>query len=105
MSQHTIRISIGFFGAEQAEQVEKMLNEEFKNSLIPAIQKLKGNISYYVGIDRKKNAMTNVSIWEKNEDALQMATLKEMLDMRVIFEELGIQFIEITNHQILWNLP
>jgi hypothetical protein len=101
----TVRISIGFFEASQAEKVEQMLDNEFKNSLIPAIQKLKGNLGYYVGIDRQKYAMTNVSIWETREDAMQMVTLQEMLDMRVVFEALGIKFIDITNHQVLWELP
>jgi hypothetical protein len=35
---------------------------------------------------------------------MQMATLKEMLDFRTKFEALGIKFIEITNHQVLWEL-
>jgi hypothetical protein len=99
-----IRISIGYFQAEQAQKVEEMLNNEFKNSLIPAIKKLKGNLHYFVGIDKEKNTMTNVSFWKSKEDALQMATLKEMLDMRTTFEALGLKFIEITNHDIVWKL-
>jgi len=71
---------------------------------LPAIQKLKGNISFYVGIDKEKHVMTNVSFWETKEDAMQMATLKEMLNMRNTFEMLGIKFIEQTNHEILWLL-
>jgi hypothetical protein len=101
----TVRISIGFFEASQVEKVEQILNNEFKNSLIPAIQQLQGNLGYYVGIDRQKYAITNVSFWKTPEDAMQMATLQEMLDMRVVFEDLGIKFIDITNHQILWQLP
>ena len=49
--------------------------------------------------------MTNVSIWITKDDALQMATLKEMLDSRTTFDSLGVIFIEITNHQVLWKLP
>ena len=100
-----VRISIGYFEPSQAEKVETMLNSEFKNRLIPAIQKLKGNISYFVGIDKEKNSLTNVSFWETKEDAQQMATLKEMLEMRTTFEVLGLKFIEITNHKILWEMP
>jgi hypothetical protein len=100
-----VRISMGYFQPEQASKVEAMLNNEFKNSLIPAIKKLKGNKGYYVAIDKEKNAMTNVSFWATKEDALQMATLKEMLAMRTTFEALGLKFIDITNHQILWTLP
>jgi hypothetical protein len=99
------RISIGYFQPEQTERVENMLNNEFKQSLIPAIKKLKGNLGYYVAIDNEKHAMTNVSFWQTKEDALQMATLKEMLQMRETFERLGLKFIEITNHEVLWKLP
>jgi DNA-directed RNA polymerase subunit E'/Rpb7 len=88
----TIRISIGYFQEKQTEQVEAMLQNEFKNTLIPAIEKLHGNLGYYVAIDREKHAM-------------QMATLKEMLDMRATFEALGLEFLEITNHDLLWKLP
>ena len=103
-SNTIIRISMGYFQPQQGAKVEAMLNNEFKNVLIPAIQKLKGNLGYYVAIDKEKNAMTNVSFWKNKEDALQMATLKEMLDMRTTFEGLGLKFIEITNHQVLWKL-
>jgi quinol monooxygenase YgiN len=99
-----VRISIGYFQPEQTDRVEAMLNNEFKNSLIPAIKKLKGNLGYYVAIDKEKNAITNVSFWKTKEDAIQMATLKEMLAMRTTFEALGLTFIDITNHQILWSL-
>jgi hypothetical protein len=99
-----VRISIGYFQAEQTEKVAFMLDNEFKNALIPAIKKLKGNLGYYVGIDKEKHAITNVSFWETKADALQMATLKEMLDMRSTFEALGLKFIDITNHEVLWKL-
>jgi quinol monooxygenase YgiN len=105
MQDKIVRISIGFFSAEQVDKVQTMLDNDFKNSLIPAIRKLKGNLNYYVAIDRKKNAMTNVSIWENYEDAMQMATLPEMLNARETFEALGIKFIDITNHNVLWELP
>lgn len=61
MQSKIVRISIGYFTAEQNEKVEAMLNNEFKNSLIPAIKKLKGNINYYAAIDKEKHVMINVS--------------------------------------------
>jgi hypothetical protein len=102
---NVVRISIGYFEPQQADKVESMLQSEFKNSLIPAIKKLKGNLGYYVGIDKEKHTMTNVSFWDTIENAKQMATLKEMLAMRTTFEALGLKFIEMTNHDILWKLP
>ena len=104
MKNKIVRISLGYFQPDQTAKVASMLEGEFKKSLIPAIEKLKGNISYYVGIDKEKHTLTNVSFWETDEDAKQMATLKEMLDMRTTFEALGLKFIEITNQNILWEL-
>jgi quinol monooxygenase YgiN len=104
-NKNIVRISIGYFKPELVAKVEEMLENEFKKSLIPAIKKLKGNISYHVAIDKEKNALTNVSFWKTKADAMQMATLKEMLAMRTTFEALGLQFIEITNHEMVWELP
>src|SRR5450755_1028604 len=104
MEKKVIRISNAYFPTEQTEKVEAMLNNEFKNSLIPAIKKLKGNIDFYVGIDKEKCAMTNVSLWQIIQDAKQLDTLKEMLDSRGPFEALGVKFEKITNHQMLWEL-
>jgi len=89
MEKNIIRISNAYFPPGQTEKVESMLNNGFKNSLIPAIKKLKGNIDFYVGIDKEKCAMTNVSLWETIQDAKQMDTLKEMLAAREPFEALG----------------
>jgi hypothetical protein len=99
------RISIGYFEPRQADKVDSMLQGEFKNYVSSAIKGLKGNLGFYVGIDKEKNAMTNVSFWDNVENAKQLSTLKEMLDMRTTFEALGIRFIDITNHDILWKLP
>jgi len=104
MKKNIIRISIGHFPPGQAEKVESMLNNEFKNSLIPAIKKLRGNIGFYVGIDKEKCTMTNSSLWQTLEDAMQMDTLKEMLEARGQFEALGVKFEKITNNQVLWEL-
>jgi hypothetical protein len=99
-----IRISIGYFQPAQTEQIESMLVHEFQQLLVPAIRKLRGNLGYVVGLDREKHAITNVSFWQTKEDALQMNTLVEMLQMREKFEALGLKFIEITNHEVLWSL-
>src|SRR5258708_13008145 len=102
--ENIVRILIGYFQTDQTGQVESMLKNEFKSKLVPAIKKLRGNLGYFVAIDKDKHAMTNVSFWESKEDATQMASLKEMLDMRKTFEALGLKFIEITDHQVLWKL-
>ena len=97
------RISIGFFEPPQADDVAAML-ERSGETLIPAIHKLSGLQKYVVGLDRIKGAMTNTSFWDSLEDAQQMASLPEMLALRAEFERLGIRFVEITNHDLVWEL-
>ena len=41
MENKIIRISNAYFPPEQTEKVESMLNNEFKNAVIPAIKKLR----------------------------------------------------------------
>jgi hypothetical protein len=98
-----VRISLGSFEPDRADEVERRLQES-ENSLRPAIEGLAGNRGYYVGMDRKSGTMTNTSLWESLEDAQAMATLPEMLALRVTFEELGVRFQPITNHHVLWWL-
>jgi hypothetical protein len=98
-----VRISIGQFATEQAENVEKLLNIGEK-ILRPAISKLAGNTAYYVAIDKEKGFMTNTSLWETLDEAMQMARLPEMLAQRDIFLDAGVTFLPITNHEVLWQL-
>ena len=98
-----VRISVGHFEPNRSDEVTDMLNESSK-SLTPAIHKLSGLIHYYVTLDREKGYMTNTSLWETHDHAIQMATLPEMLALRSQFEALGIEFIPITNHEMLWEI-
>jgi hypothetical protein len=47
-----VRISLGRFDASKYATIRTLLDDS-KASLIPAIRALNGNLSYYVGIDRK----------------------------------------------------
>jgi quinol monooxygenase YgiN len=99
-----VRISLGRFDPENFETVRKLLDES-QRSLVPAIRALKGNHSYYVGIDQQNSAMTNVSVWETLEDAQQMASLQAMLDLAGVFVKAGVRFERpITNHKTLWTI-
>jgi hypothetical protein len=98
-----VRISIGHFPIEQADAVETLLNNGEK-ILHPAISKLTGNAAYYVAIDKEKGYMTNTSLWQTLDDAMQMARLPEMLAQRDIFLAAGVAFLPITNHEVLWQL-
>jgi RNA binding exosome subunit len=99
-----VRISLGRFDPENFEIIRKLLDDSQK-SLVPAIRGLKGNRSYYVGIDRQNSAMTNVSVWDTLDDAQQMASLQAMLDLAKVFVETGVKFERpITNHETLWTI-
>lgn len=98
-----VRISIGHFSPEKTEEIAQKLSA-WEAKLRPAIQKQKGNIAYYVAIDREKYFMTNTSLWETLDDAKQMYSLPEMLAQRTEFEALGVEFIPITNHEVLWKI-
>ncbi len=100
-----VRVSIGYYPPEQEAAVEEKLETVFKEKIMPAVKKLNGNIHYFVAIDKEKKSITNVSLWETREDAMQMAEMKEMLEMAKEFIELGVEFSEITNHEMIWQLP
>ncbi|WP_259065714.1 hypothetical protein HDF24_02675 [Mucilaginibacter sp. X4EP1] len=104
LTGNVVRVSIGYFPSDKTEQIEAMTNNEFKNAVVPAVKKLNGNLGFYVGIDKQKHAISNVSFWQSQEDAAQMNTLKEMLDMKVVFEAVGVNFIAITNATINWEV-
>jgi hypothetical protein len=66
---------------------------------------MRGNLGYFVGIDRVANAMHNVSLWETVEDANQMASFQPMLDLASEFVALGVRFQRpILNCATLWSL-
>ena len=99
-----VRISLGRFDADKYDMIRQLLDQSQK-TLIPAIRALKGNLAYYVGIDRENSAMTNVSVWETLDDAKQMASLQAMLDLAKTFVDAGVRFERpITNHETLWTI-
>ncbi len=100
-----VRGSIGFFEADNASAVEARLIES-KSELEAGIRAMRGNLGHYVGIDRKNNAISNVSAWESLEAAEQMATFQPMLDLAGRFIALGVRFQRpILNFTTLWELP
>jgi hypothetical protein len=104
MQAPVIRISIGKFDADKATLVEEKLRES-QARLESGIRALRGNIAYYVGVDRSNHAMHNVSVWETVADANQMATFAPMLALAGEFVALGVRFDRpILNCDTLWQL-
>jgi hypothetical protein len=105
MAVSVVRISVGTFDADKAAIVEAKLMES-KAALEAGIRAMRGNLGYYVGIDSKNNAMSNVSLWNSVEAAEQMATFQPMLDLASAFVALGVRFQRpILNMTTLWELP
>jgi hypothetical protein len=100
-----VRISIGHYPPDKEEIVEEKLNTIFKDKIKPAVKRLNGNIHYFVAMDKEKKSLTNVSIWTSKEAAHQMAEMEEMKEMGRDFVKMGVMFSEITNHEMLWQLP
>jgi hypothetical protein len=99
-----IRISLGTFESDKAAIVEAKLIES-KAALETGIRAMRGNLGFYVGIDRRNNAISNVSIWDSVDAAEQMATFQPMLDLARTFVALGVQFQRpILNLTTLWDL-
>lgn len=104
MDAPVIRISIGKFDAGTASVVEAKLQES-KARLESGIRAMQGNLAYYVGIDRKNNAMHNVSVWESVADANQMAAFAPMLELAAEFSAVGVRFEQpIMNCDTLWQI-
>jgi hypothetical protein len=100
-----VRVSLGSFDADKAAAVEAELIES-RVQLEAGIRAMRGNLGYYVGVDRVNNAMSNVSIWESIEAANQMATFQPMLDLAGRFVALGVRFQRpILNFTTVWELP
>ncbi len=97
-----VRISKGRFDPRLAPDVERLLRES-EASLRSALRALPGLVAYHVGLDVAASAMTNTSLWDSRQHAIQMASLREMQALRARFEALGVTFDEITNHEVLWS--
>jgi quinol monooxygenase YgiN len=74
-------------------------------TLVPAIKKLPGCLSYYAATDEASSTMVNVSVWDTLEHAQAMSALPEMTALAKEFVSLGATFERpIINYSALWNL-
>ena len=98
-----VRISRGKFDVSNVAGAERLLAES-ERALREPLTQLSGLLHYYVGIDRVKGYLTNVSVWDSVEHAHQMDTLAAMLAQRPLLEAAGVQFEVITNHEAVWTI-
>jgi quinol monooxygenase YgiN len=99
-----VRISKGSYPKDKhAEFTARMA--EAGTTLVPAIKKLPGCLSYYAATDEDSSTLVNVSVWDTLEHAQTMATLPEMTALAKEFIALGAEFERpIINYPALWNL-
>lgn len=96
-----VRVSRGNFDPARFPEVQAMTAATGRY-LIPAISRLPGHLSYYVGAS-PDGSMVHVSIWDSEEHAGQMGQLKEMIvDARNDAEKAGVSFIPIVNYPVDW---
>jgi hypothetical protein len=70
----------------------------------PTIQQLPGLIGYYAAA-APSGSMVHVSLWESDEKAQQMTSLKEMIvNARNDAEAVGVSFTPIVNYPMKWNI-
>jgi hypothetical protein len=100
-TMQVVRISKGTIDPSHLAEAEHLLVDS-ERALRDALTSLKGLVHYYVGIDRARGALTNVSVWDSLEHAHQMDTLPAMLAQRPILEAAGVTFEPITNHETVW---
>jgi hypothetical protein len=98
-----VRVSILLCPADRLMEVEEMMKAAERP--LSGIRKLKGLKSYFAGVDREKFQLINVSVWETEEDAQQMASFQPMLDLGKAFMKIeGLSFVRpIPNFEIIWQ--
>jgi len=100
-----VRISKGRYPPERHAAVTARLDASAK-TLVPAIRRLPGCISYYVGSEVVSSTMVNVSVWDTLDHANAMSTLAPMVALAQEFMALGVEFERpIVNYPVLWQLP
>jgi hypothetical protein len=100
-----VRISKASYAAALHTQVSEKLNSS-SESLIPAIRRLPGCVSFFAGADAASNTMINVSVWDALEHAKAMSSLSEMTALAKEFVQLGVEFERLTtNYEVMWQLP
>jgi quinol monooxygenase YgiN len=99
-----VRISRGSYPSNRHTEFTARMAEA-GTTLVPAIKKLPGCLSYHAATDEASSTMVNVSIWDTLEHAQAMAALPEMAALAKEFIALGAEFERpIINYPTLWHI-
>ena len=94
-----IRISRANFDPSRFAEVDAM-SKKTSEYIIPALRRLPGLIDFYAGVSQK-GSVVQVSVWDSDEHAAQLNTLKEMVvDGRRDMEAVGVTFTPIVHYPI-----
>ena len=100
-----VRISRASYAAALHPQVGAKLDSS-SESLIPALRRLPGCVSFFAGADAVSNTMVNVSVWDTLEHAEALTSLPEMTTLAKEFVQLGVAFERpVVNYEVMWQLP
>ncbi|MBV9047568.1 MAG: hypothetical protein JOY58_04830 [Solirubrobacterales bacterium] len=98
-----IRVSCATFDPSRLAEVEQMLRDT-ATYLLPAIKRLNGMLGYYAGAS-PEGSVVAVSLWDSEDHAKQMASLKKMtVDARKDAEAVGVSPPTIVNHPLAWQI-
>jgi hypothetical protein len=99
-----VRLSRGSFDPANFMEVRRRL-EDADQVLVPAIQRMRGCLHHWAGVDPISNTMINVSVWASLEDAKHMETLAPMRALAEEFVRLGVMFERpIANYETVWSV-
>jgi hypothetical protein len=99
-----VRVSILTIPAEHIEKAATIMVEA--ESALAGIRDLPGLRAYFAGVDRSMGQLSNVSVWDTEENAKAMSTFQPMLDLAGMLANAipGVTFLRpIPNFDTLWQ--
>src|SRR4051812_3299747 len=94
-----VRLSRATFDPIRFDAVDAM-SRKISGYIVPALRRLPGLLHFYSGVS-PKGSMVQVSIWDTDEHAAQLSSLKEMaVDGRRDMESVGVSFTPIVHYPI-----
>lgn len=98
-----VRLSRASFDPSRYAEVDAM-NLRTSEYLIPAVKALPGLLHFYACVS-PDGAAVHVSVWDSEEHAKQLDTLKEMAVIaRAEAEAVGVTFHPIINYPVGWTI-
>ncbi|MFE3187638.1 hypothetical protein ACFXHA_01430 [Nocardia sp. NPDC059240] len=103
-STAVIHVARGSFDPSRFAEVDALATKQ-ADYLVPAIEALPGLLHWFTAVS-PTGSIVNISIWDTEEHAEQMDTLKEMVETaRGEFKALGaLTFAPTVNYPITWTI-